>query len=427
MKKNRILAVILAGALLAGTLSACSGSSSTNATQSSTESVAAASAEDEPLTATLTVWASSEDQQDDNSWLPVMCEKFKEEHPKWDLTFQFAVCAEADAGTMVLQDPSSAGDVYLFANDQLNALVSANAISELGGKTLEDIKANNDPSVVNSVTLNGAVYGVPFTTNTWYMFYNKSMLSEDDVKNLDTMLSKAKISYPLSVAWYLPAFYIANGGTMYGPNGTDDSAGIQFGGDAGTAVTKYLVKMASNPNFVNDADGSGLAGIRDGSIAAMFSGSWDATAVKEALGDNFGVAVPPTITIDGQQKQLKSMSGSKAIAVNPNCKYPQVAVALASFLGSAEAQKSHYELRNIIPCNTEVLKDSEIQKDPVVEVQNETCQSKYSIVQPFVPSMSTFWTPAGTFGSALANHEVTESNAAQRTEEMNQSFANPVS
>ena len=39
-----------------------------------------------------------------------------------------------------------------------------------------------------------------------------------------------------------------------------------------------------------DADGSGLAGLRDGSISAIFSGSWDANAVKEALGENMGAA-----------------------------------------------------------------------------------------------------------------------------------------
>ena len=67
-------------------------------------------------------------------------------------------------------------------------------------------------------------------------------------------------------------------------------------------------------------DGSGLAGLRDGSINAIFSGSWDANAVKEALGDNMGAAALPTYTLNGQEKQMTAYAGSKAIGVNPYSK-----------------------------------------------------------------------------------------------------------
>ena len=73
---------------------------------------------------------------------------------------------------------------------------------------------------------------------------------------------------------------------LFGEDGTDEAAGVDFEGDKAKAVTDYLVDLVNNPNFVSDADGSGLSGLRDGSVKAMFSGSWDASAVKEALGDN---------------------------------------------------------------------------------------------------------------------------------------------
>ena len=52
---------------------------------------------------------------------------------------------------------------------------------------------------------------------------------------------------------------------------------------------------------------------------------------------------------------MLAFAGSKAIAVNPNCKYQQVAVALAKYLGSKDAQKKHYELRGVIPCKQSFL------------------------------------------------------------------------
>lgn len=72
--------------------------------------------------------------------------------------------------------------------------------------------------------------------------------------------------------------------------------------------------------------------------------------VKEILGDNFGAVQLPKVKIGGTDKQLKAFAGSKAVAVNPNCKYQQIAVALAKYLGGKEAQQSHYDLRSVIPC-----------------------------------------------------------------------------
>lgn len=376
---------------------------------------------DETITATIKVWGPSEDQSADyGSWLQTTCEKFNEEYPNWDISFEYDVCPEGDAGTMVSQDPTASADVYFFANDQLTKLVSANGISKLGGETAEYVQSTNSPKIVDSVTVDGSIYGVPFTSNTWFMYYNKSVFSEEDIKSLDTMVSKAKISFPITNSWYLPAFFLGNGGTMYG-DGTDEAAGVNFGGENGLAVTNYLIDLMANSNFADDRDGSGIAGIRDGSIAAIFSGSWDYSNVKEALGDDFGVAQPPTFTINGEEKQITSFAGSKAIGVNPNCQYPQIAVALAKYLASPEAQKSHYELRSVIPCNTEVLSEDVFKNDEVVLTQDNTVNNT-SFNQPFVAKMSDFWTPTENFGKSIKNGEVTHDNAEQKTEDYNNSL-----
>ena len=167
-----------------------------------------------------------------------------------------------------------------------------------------------------------------------------------------------------------------------------------------------------------DVDGSGIAGIRDGSISAMFSGSWDYEAVKAALGDNFGAAKLPTYTLNGEEKQMYSFAGTKAIGVSSTTEYPQVAVALAKYLGSAEAQKSHYESRSIIPCNEELLSDPAMEEDLLVKAQNDTV-AETSILQPFIAPMANYWTPSDNFGKSLRNGEVTHDNAAEATEAWN--------
>ena len=428
--KKKFLALIMATAMIATLVGCGSGAATTTTdtaatdTTATTDTAAADTTTTEvvtPTDVTLTVWGPSEDQDAaSGAWLTTMCDKFATEHPEWNITFNYGVCSEGDAGKLVSQDPTASGDVYLFANDQINTLIAANAISELGGETADAVKSTNSEAIVNSVTVDGAIYGVPFTTNTWFMYYNKSLLTDADIKNLDTMLTKGKVAFPLTNSWYIASFFVANGGTMFG-DGTDEAAGINFGGTAGEEVTNYLIDLAKNANFVNDASGEGIAGMADGSIAAMFSGSWDYATLKDALGDNLGIAALPTITINGTDKQLMSFAGSKAIAVNPNCANPEVAVALARYLGSADAQKSHYELRNIVPCNTELLADPTIQSDALVVAQNATFDTT-SILQPFVAAMGNYWTPAANFGTAIISGDITHANAAAKVDEFNTSL-----
>ena len=163
----------------------------------------------------LTVMGPSEDLDDaQGAWLKTECEAFNEEHPEWNITFDYVTCSEADAKDTVLQDPASAADVFLYANDQIADLVDAGALTKLGGDAAEYVKSSNSEAMAATVTYNGDIYGVPYTSNTWFMYYDKRVFSEDDVKSLDTMLEKGKVSFPIDNGWYMASFYAANGCTI---------------------------------------------------------------------------------------------------------------------------------------------------------------------------------------------------------------------
>ena len=399
-KLARAAAALCAGAML---LTGCGG---TENAQQTAEKVR------------LMVWSPSEDQsQSSGQWLQTCCERFAELHPEWDITFVYGVADEASAATAVAQDPEASADVFLYANDTLTTMTDAKALAKFGGKYADELKATNSETLLDSLTMDGYIYGVPFTTNTWYMYYDKRVFSEEDVKSLDAMLEKGVVSFPFVNSWYLPAFYFGNGCTLFG-DGTQEELGADFGGENAVEVTEYLVDLAANPNFKIDQDGSGLAGLRDGSIHAIFSGSWDAAAVREILGENMGVAALPTYTLNGEEKQMYSYAGSKAIGVNTSTDYMVQAVELVMYLGSAEAQQLHYELRGVIPCNTELNEDPAIAADEVVRAQNDTFD-RTSKLQPFVAQMNNCWTPVENMGKAIRNGTVTKENAAEQTGAMN--------
>ena len=400
---KKILGAGTALALLLG-VAAC-GSGSGSGTASTTT---------EKTDVTLTVWGPQEDQTDSNSWLPKMEAAFEKAHPEYNMTWKNSVVAEGDAATTVKQDPTAAADVYMFANDQLGTLIDAKAIGQLSTAAAKQVKKQNDESMVTSVTgTDGNLYGVPYTGNTWFMYYNKSKFSSDDIKSLNTMLTKGKVSFNVSNSWYLPAFYVGAGATIFGEDGTDSSAGIKLGDNA-TEVTKFLVSMVSNSNFVADDDnGAGLAALQNGTADVLFSGTWNAADVKKALGDNYGAAqLPEFTTEDGNSYQMKAFSGSKAAAYNPNAKSPKAAAQFAAFLGSTEAQKAHFEMRSIVPTDKSLA--SSVTDDPAAVAQMDTIANT-SILQSTVADMANFWDPCATFGKAIANKQVTAANAAAKT------------
>lgn len=407
--KKRGVALVMAAVVAAMGISGCGGKAKKDSETGKAEKIR------------LMVWSPSEDQsKDSGEWLQTTCEDFAKLHPEWDITFVYGVADEATAATQVAQDPEASADVFMYANDTLTTMTDANALAKLGGKYREEIEKTNSEEVLSSLVKDSELYGVPFTTNTWFMYYDKSVFSEEDIKNLDTMLKKGAVAFPLTNSWYTPAFYIGNGCTLFG-DGTDESKGVDFSGKKAVSVTDYLVDLAANPNFKIDADGSGLAGLRDGSISAIFSGSWDANAVEEALGENMGAAALPSFTLNREEKQMMSYAGSKAIGVNPYSKNMVAAVELAVYLGSAEAQMTHYELRNVIPCNTELLADEKVANDPLVSAQNDTF-NKTSILQPFVAKMNNCWVPVENMGKGIRNGSVTHENAAEQTEAMNEAM-----
>ncbi len=413
MKLKKLTALAMTTAMCAATVFGCGGGDDNSGNNQTT--TAGGSSTTETKDVALKVWCPAEDQS--SGWIQKMCDAFNTAHPEWNITFTYETCSEGDAGKNVTADPTVAGDVYFFANDQLLTLLNADAIAKLGGETTNYIKETNSEKIVTTVSNGGNIYGIPFTTNTWYMYYDKSVFSEDDVKSLDKMLEKGVVSFPITNSWYFASFYAAAGTTFYGADGSDEAAGVVMG-DKGTAVTKYLVDLVANKNFVKDDQGSGIAGLGDKSVNAIFSGSWDYNNVKEKLGDNLGVCQLPTINIDGTDCTMKSFAGSKAIAVNPHCKNQEVAVALAKYLASEEAQKSHYEMRNIIPCNTVLLGSEAVKKDALAQAENDTFYNT-SIIQPVNNSMgANYWDNAVNFANAILDGTVTKDNAAEKTAEL---------
>ena len=410
---KKIIAMLLACVMVLGLFAACGGTDTPDTTEPQVNNDTT-----EVTDVTLKVWAPQEDQVDANAWLCQMQAAFAEAHPEYNITWDNGVCPEGDAATMVTTDPAAAADVYMFANDQLGTLIQAGALSKLGGSYLEQVQNDVSATYVNTVTsTDGNVYGFPVAPNTWFMYYNKALVGDADLTSMESILEKGIVAMEIKNSWYLPSFFFAAGGSLFGETGSDAAAGVKFGGEIGFNATNAVLDLLANPNFKVDGDGYGNAGLKDGTVAAYFSGSWDYQGLYEALGDKLGAVAAPTVMVNGAPAQLKAYAGSKAVGVNPNAANQKAAMQFAAFLASADSQLLRFQLRNITPAVTALAENAEVAASIVAAAESAT-MAYASVAQPTIAEMNPVWGPVGTFGTNIADGMVTRDNVVESVDAM---------
>ena len=369
-------------------------------------------------TVALMVWGTQAELGENNDgWLPAMCENFEKLHTQWEITWIFDACEEDDIVSRISADPVAAADVYSFTNNQLDALLNDECIAPLSETASKQILDDNTKKIADSVTVAGKVYGVPFSGKTWFMYYDTTVFSESDVKNLDLMLEKGRVSFPLTAEWYFGAFYLANGCSVLG-NSTDDSISFDFSADKALPVTEYLATLVKNPNFVIDADGTGLQCLSDGVVSAIFTGTWEKEVVQQTLGETWTATIPPTVTIVGEEKQLAPFGVVNAVAVNPHTKNFDAAEALALYLASPEIQMERYEFMSAAPVSKKLLKENnKILSDYSCIAMVETMEF-CSVTQPDYPHMENYWSAISRFSREIVDGTITDKNALEKTENL---------
>ena len=397
MKKIRILSLVIALLMLVTVFAACNKDNNDNNVQPG-----------EKKKVTLTVWGSQEDQE----MLKEMCAAFAAANPDKEYKFLFGVQGEGDAADKVLNDVTSGPDVFSFASDQINKLIAGGALARLGGDYETFVKTNNSATSVDAATATvggeDRLYAYPMTEdNTLFLYYDKSVIGDDQVDTLDELLDAAhaagkKVHFKLNDdGWYLSSFFFAypelGYEVSYNESMTETGVSINYNNAQGLAVMKALVKYVNHPALVIQTDDSkliaGFTPTAEGKVeaAAGVSGTWNAKAVKELLGDNMGVAKLPTVEIDGQQKQLTTYMGCKLIGVNGYSQNKAEAHKLAAWLTNEQNQLKRFETRGFGPSNKNVAASEAVANNPVIAAVMQ--QAKFSRAQKSVPG--NYWTPMG--------------------------------
>ena len=359
----------------------------------------------------LTLWGAEEDQ----ALLQNLIDSFKEEYADVaNFDISLGVESESTAKDTVLTDAEAAADVYAFASDQLPDLVKAGALQSIDemeealtaytNKTVDDIKNANTESSVEAATYDDTLYAFPMTAdNGYFLFYDSTVVSEEDVATWDGLLAAAqasgkRVAMTLASGWYNASFFYSAGFTT-GLN-EDGSTTMDWNGEAdytGVEVTQAMLNIASNPAFMAVADGDISNQIASGQLCAAVSGTWDATAAQEAFGDGYAATKLPTFTIAGAQLQQASVAGYKLVGVNAHSENAGWAALLADWITNEAAQQQHFDEREIGPSNNTVLESDAVKENTALAAL--AAQNEFGVVQM---AGQNYWDPAGTFGEMVA-------------------------
>ena len=334
---KKILALVLAMALCLGLFAACNSGSNTTTPTGGDDSLAG--------TYEVTLWVSELTGVAELTQQQIKA--FEAANPGVKINASIEGVTEADAASKVVADVATAPDIYCFAQDQLVRLVQAAALAKPGKAAADALKAANDASSLSAASVAGELYAYPMTSdNGYYMYYNKSIISEEDAESLEKLIAaceanNVKFRYALENAWYTASFFFATGcHSTWSMNQDGDWTGIDddFNSAKGLIAMKGMQKLAQSTAYDSNADIFTDAGV-------IVTGIWNANNAKNHFGDNLGVTDLPSFTVDGTEYHLGSYAGTKLMGVKPQTDAKKAAVLskLAQWLTNEECQLQRYE------------------------------------------------------------------------------------
>ena len=407
----KLTALALSLATLGGALAACSrGSGDGDGTGTGGGSDSGGK-----KTVTLTVWGAQEDQQ----MLKEMCDAYAKENTEVSYKFNFGVLGEGNSSDKILNDVEAGPDIFSFPSDRINTFYAAGALARIGGDMETAVKTENAEGAVDAATVKvngeGHLYAFPVTgDNCYFLYYDKSVFKDPkDLQSLDKILDVAeaagkKVHFKINDdGWYLASFFFADEDLKYDVTYNDrmveEKIDVNFDTEDGLEVMKSIRHYINRDGLVAQTDDSKIIaaftpdqnGKRE--AAAAVSGTWNASTIKQLLGDDMGVCILPTVKIGGEDMRLSGFMGYKLMGVGGYSKNKGEATKLAAYLTNEQNQLKRFKDRGFAPTNKKAAATAEVMNDPIISVVLE--QAAYNRSQKNVPS--TFWTPMASLITPL--------------------------
>lgn len=296
-------------------------------------------------------------------------------------------------------------DVFIYAQDRLGGWVEA-------GKTVESIDffLDNDtknallPGMLDAMTYNGVVYGLPLNYKSIALIYNKAFIKTPP-KNTQELVAIAKANtkpaegrYGLAY-WYTNFYFHAALVNAFGGKVFNDKGNINIGSSAGIAATELMHQWFRKDEILPPEPSESLISslFNEGKAAMIFNGPWSIGEINPKI--DFGIALLPEV-VEAKNQRMKPWLTIEGGYVSASSKQKDKSYALVKYLASAEAGLVMTLEGRQLHTNKAVYDNAQVKKDPVISGFH--AQLQHAVAMPNRAEMTMMWSPATTAMNKIA-------------------------
>lgn len=296
-----------------------------------------------------------------------------------DLPQAYADAVAADGGPELILAPAW----------WLRELVEAKALLPLSDRLTAGESDQWMAAALDNLSIGGTLYGLPTNYELVGLYYNRSLLEESVLPTTtDDLLALAAANPTQGAGLYLNFYHLYWGIPAYGGELFDGDGRVVLDRTPGTAqFLDWLLRISQTPgSFVSSDYGMLLDRFKKGEFAFFVDGPWSGGELREALGDNLGVAPLPA----GPSGPARPWLSSDGVFLNPvvDGGQKQLALRLARHIANAESATLLASIAGRLPAHREAAVN-----DPLS--QGFVAQAETALSEPHRPAMSQVWGYAG--------------------------------
>ncbi len=324
---------------------------------------------------------------------------------KYNINVTVQPMSEGEAATKMLQDVSSGADIFIFAQDQLSRLKTANALAAFDSSLTQHLKANNSVDSVKAASIGDKMYAFPTTSdNGYFLYYDASVVSDNDVKDMTTLLStlkakKKKLNFDRKNGFYAASYFLATGceshWTIDEKSGSFLAYDDNYNSDNGVIAGMAYRELADNSVVATKSTWTNSAG-------AIITGVWEYEYIKTQFGDNLRCAELPSFTYGGQTYHMSSFDGYKLMGVKPQADKKKASVCrkIAEYLTNSENQLNRFKQVSWGPTNIKASENQAVKEHPALAAL--AAQHEYAHQQEQCPG--AWFNSLGSLAGSIATN-----------------------
>ncbi|MCD7034922.1 extracellular solute-binding protein [Metabacillus sp. GX 13764] len=390
---KKVLSLFAMVLLLIGVLAACGPDAKKDASSEPKKDGTEASGGMPAKPEKLVVW---EDQKK-AGWLKQAAADFEKENGI-KIEYKDIEMATKQREQLRLDGPTGKGpDVVTLPHDQIGQLAVEGLLAPI--KVDQKVLDTFTESSIKSQTYEGQLYGLPKSTETPVLIYNKKLV-QDVPATMEDLYAKSKELTKGDQYGFLALFdnfYFAHaviggmGGYVFGEkDGKMDPTDIGLNNEGAVKGAEFIQKWYKEGLFpkgiIGENGGSALDGLfTEGKVAYVMNGPWAFGPYKDAKVD-IGVAPLPKFA-DGTP--MKTFSGVKGWNISAFSKNKEWATKFVEYVTSEKVAKERYKQTFEIPPVKSLMEDPIIKDNPEAKAVAE--QSAYSVPMPNIPEMGQVW------------------------------------